>query len=201
TSSASPRQCLNLLDKPKVDQIENIRPSIAIQQTNTVKTSRSTVGTMTEITDYAKVWFSHAARCFDPETGEPVEDDTPATIWTKAAGSHPGSPVVVAFRVTRPEKLSWPEILTNLQGQAYVRVLVPDAGDTLRAHRVDVLTQDPKPLAKATHLYVAQDRVTLEDGQRGRFLAAAEAALHFGQGELHLFVARTGQPDTFESAG
>src|SRR5690606_18567213 len=184
TSSASPRQCLNLLDKPKVDQIENIRPSIAIQQTNTVKTSRSTVGTMTEITDYAKVWFSHAARCFDPETGEPVEDDTPATIWTKAAGSHPGSPVVVAFRVTRPEKLSWPEILTNLQGQAYVRVLVPDAGDTLRAHRVDVLTQDPKPLAKATHLYVAQDRVTLEDGQRGRFLEAAEAALHFGQGEL-----------------
>src|SRR5690606_16573957 len=89
----------------------------------------------------------------------------------------------------------------NLQGQAYVRVLVPDAGDTLRAHRVDVLTQDPKPLAKATHLYVAQDRVTLEDGQRGRFLEAAEAALHFGQGELHLFVARTGQPDTFELVG
>src|SRR4051812_27111156 len=83
TFSAYTRQFLELLDKPKVDSIENIRPSIAIEQTNTVKTSRSTVGTMTELTDFAKVWFSHVAECFDPATGEKVEDDTPQTIWAK----------------------------------------------------------------------------------------------------------------------
>ena len=83
TFSAYTRQFLDLLDKPRVDAIENIRPSIAIEQKNTVKTSRSTVGTMTELTDYAKVWFSHVARCFDPATGEPVEDDNPRTIWEK----------------------------------------------------------------------------------------------------------------------
>ena len=78
TFSAYTRQFLELLAKPRVDAIENIRPSIAIEQTNTVKTSRSTVGTMTEITDYCKVWFSHVAECFEPETREKVEDDNPA---------------------------------------------------------------------------------------------------------------------------
>jgi hypothetical protein len=83
TFSAYTRQFLDLLDKPKVDAIENIRPSIAIGQTNTVKTSRSTVGTMTELTDFCKVWFSHVAECFDPATGEKIEDDNPQSIWRK----------------------------------------------------------------------------------------------------------------------
>ena len=92
TFSAYTRQFLDLLDKPKVDHIENIRPSIAIEQSNTVKTSRSTVGTMTELTDFFKVWFSHVATCFDPATGKPVEDDTPATIWDKTRAASPGIP-------------------------------------------------------------------------------------------------------------
>src|ERR1700761_344645 len=90
TFSAYTRQFLDLLDKPKVDSVENIRPSIAIEQTNTVKTSRSTVGTMTELTDFFKVWFSHVAECFDPATGEKIEDDTPGTIWSKTLAAHPG---------------------------------------------------------------------------------------------------------------
>ena len=107
TFSAYTRQFLDLLDKPKVDAIENIRPSIAIAQTNTVKTSRSTVGTMTELTDFCKVWFSHVARCFDPETGEAVEDDNPTTIWQKAQAALPAATVAIAFRVRRPGNLTW----------------------------------------------------------------------------------------------
>ena len=116
TFSAYTRQFLELLDKPRVDSIENIRPSIAIEQTNTVKTSRSTVGTMTELTDFFKVWFSHVAECFDPETGEKVEDDNPQTIWAKVAAAHAGRPVVIAFQVTKPGSLKWPEILAEPQG-------------------------------------------------------------------------------------
>ncbi len=183
TFSAYTRQFLDLLDKPKVDSIENIRPSIAIEQTNTVKTSRSTVGTMTELTDYFKVWFSHVATCFDPATGLPVEDDTPARIWEKAHATRSGETVVVAFKVTRPGKLLWPEILASLKGQSYVRVLLPD----LSAHRLDDLLANPAPLTEAPHLFVAQDRITLNSDARPRFLEAAEQALHFGQGQLHLF--------------
>jgi excinuclease ABC subunit A len=194
TFSAYTRQFLELLDKPAVDTIENIRPSIAIQQSNTVKTSRSTVGTMTELTDYAKVWFSQVARCYDPETGQPVEDDTPATIWTKARRAHPDVPCLVAFRVDRPGKLTWAEILKNLRGQAYLRVLLPGrrATDPLVAHRVDALQENEKPLTRREHMYVAQDRMSLQGRDKTRFLEAAETALHFGQGQLHLFTSSSG---------
>ncbi|HEY1110899.1 MAG TPA: excinuclease ABC subunit A, partial [Opitutaceae bacterium] len=184
TFSAYTRQFLDLLDKPKVDSIENIRPSIAIEQTNTVKTSRSTVGTMTELTDFFKVWFSHVAECFDPETGEKVEDDTPQTIWAKAHAAHAGRTAIIAFKVTKPENLEWAEILKSLKGQSYVRVLVDGA-----IHRIDDLLTDAKPLAKATQLFVAQDRITLDANDRPRFLEAIETALHFGKGQVYLFSA------------
>ncbi|HWA07964.1 MAG TPA: excinuclease ABC subunit UvrA, partial [Opitutaceae bacterium] len=187
TFSAYTRQFLDLLDKPRVDSIENIRPSIAIEQTNTVKTSRSTVGTMTELTDFCKVWFSHAAECFDPTTGEKVEDDNPQTIWARANALHPDRPLVVGFKVSRPANLAWPEILKNLKGQSYVRVLVPAADGVLAAHRVDDLLADPGPLRQAAHLFVAQDRVTAAPAEKSRFLEAVETALHFGQGEVRLF--------------
>src|SRR5881227_4316818 len=110
TFSAYTRQFLDLLDKPKVDSIENIRPSIAIEQSNTVKTSRSTVGTMTELTDFFKVWFSHAAECFDPTTGEKVEDDDPQSIWTKTLAAQANHTLLLAFKVTKPANLTWTEI-------------------------------------------------------------------------------------------
>ena len=222
TFSAYTRQFLDLLPKPRVDSIENIRPSIAIQQTNTVKTSRSTVGTMTEITDYFKVWFSHVAECFDPETGEKVEDDGPASIWQKAHAALAPATVVIAFKVAKPNNLTWPEILENLKAQSYVRVLVPCSSAsgtsilpmpgaltnacgqdaratadiqtppsigrcTVQGHRIDDLLAEPSVLAKATCIFVAQDRVSLTEDQRSRFLEAAEAALHFGHGEVHIF--------------
>ena len=191
TFSAYTRQFLDLLDKPKVDSIENIRPSIAIEQTNTVKTSRSTVGTMTELTDFFKVWFSHVATCFDPATGKPVEDDTPATIWEKTRAATPGAQVIIAFKVTKPEKLTWAEILTNLKGQSYVRVLLPSADNKLTVARIDDLLSDPSPLAHSPspHLFVAQDRLTVTPDARPRFLEAVETAMHFGQGQVHLFTA------------
>ncbi|HXA14327.1 MAG TPA: excinuclease ABC subunit A, partial [Opitutaceae bacterium] len=192
TFSAYTRQFLDLLDKPKVDSIENIRPSIAIRQTNTVKTSRSTVGTMTELCDFFKVWFSHVAECFDPATGEKVEDDNPQAIWAKAA-AQAGTTVIVAFEIKKPGNLPWPEILKNLKNQSYVRVLVPADSGALAAHRVDDLLADPSPLASSfsPHLFVAQDRIALTSENKNRFLEAVEAALHFGQGQMRLFAADT----------
>src|SRR5690554_2213360 len=62
TFSAYARQFLDRMDKPAVDAIEDIRPAIAIEQSNTVRTSRSTVGTMTEINDYLKLLFARLSR-------------------------------------------------------------------------------------------------------------------------------------------
>jgi excinuclease ABC subunit A len=219
TFSAYTRQFLELLAKPRVDAIENIRPSIAIEQTNTVKTSRSTVGTMTELTDFFKVWFSHVAECFDPETGEKVEDDNPRTIWAKAAAAHAGRAAVIAFQVTRPASLKWSEILSSLKGQGYTRCLLaasnpdskrqaPDDSADRTAHKIDdLLPEKSRPstldLRPSTHLFVVQDRVALAAENRGRFLEAVETALHFGQGQVRLFARPSGGTDgqLFEEIG
>lgn len=181
TFSAYTRQFLDLLPKPRIDAIENIRPSIAIEQTNTVKTSRSTVGTMTELNDYFKVWFSHHAACFDPVTGERVEDDTPQSIWSKVAA---GPARLIAFRIARPGNLSWREILASLTAQGYTRLLLPAAADgRLQAVRIDESTAP----AADQPAYVVQDRIDPRTENRGRFVEAVEAAMHFGRGEVHLF--------------
>jgi excinuclease ABC subunit A len=198
TFSAYTRQFLELLDKPKVDSIENIRPSIAIEQTNTVKTSRSTVGTMTELTDFFKVWFSHVAGCFDPATGEKVEDDNPQTIWKKTVAAHPARTLLVCFRVTKPANLTWPEILANLKGQGYVRILVAHA-----VHKIaDLLSaSSPLPPHPSPFIHVIQDRLAVTASNQSRFLEATETALHFGQGQVHFFAADTLAPAGHFSRG
>ncbi|MBL9214870.1 MAG: excinuclease ABC subunit UvrA [Opitutaceae bacterium] len=191
TFSAYTRQFLDLLDKPRVDSVENIRPSIAIEQTNTVKTSRSTVGTMTELTDFAKVWFSHVAECFDPATGEKVEDDNPRTIWAKTHAAQPAATLLLCFRVAKPDNLKWPEVLTSIKGQGYTRVLVAGQESALELHRIEDALAKPAPAAlrAATQLFVVQDRLRIATENQGRFLEACETALHFGHGEIHLFSA------------
>jgi len=205
TFSAYTRQFLDLLDKPKVDSVENIRPSIAIEQTNTVKTSRSTVGTMTELTDYAKVWFSHVAECFDPATGEKVEDDTPATIWAKTLSAHPAATLLLGFRITKPDNLTWTEVLTSIKGQGYTRVLI----EREKANAQTANTETERELQKiedllslpaarsplhASSLFVVQDRLRIAAENKSRFLEATEAALHFGKGEVFLFGASPQAP-------
>ncbi len=183
TFSSYTRQFLEMLDRPDVDRIENIPPSIAIEQRNTVKTSRSTVGTMTELCDYFKVWFSHVAELFDPQTGEKIEDENPSVIWKKARKRFPDRTVLIAFPVSRPPKLSWEEIIENLLRQGYRRAVIDGAVQRIdREAPADLLGK-----TGAERLHVVQDRVALTTGNRKRFLEAAETALHFGSGLIALF--------------
>ncbi len=181
TFSAYTRQFLDLLEKPDLDSAENVRPSIAIEQKNTIKTSRSTVGTMTELTDFFKVWFSHVSTLYDPATGKPIHDDNPKTIWEKSLHRWPGQTIIVAFEIKRPEKLDWKGIFKNVKAQGYSRFI--DAKGT--PQRVD----DEKAIAAIpkksdTAVRIVQDRVKLQTRNRNRFLEAAETALEFGQGQI-----------------
>lgn len=183
TFSAYTRQFLDLLEKPDLDLAENVRPSIAIEQKNTIKTSRSTVGTMTELTDFFKVWFSHVATLRDPATGKEILDDNPRTIWQASLESWAKDTIIVAFEVQRPGKLSWKEILENVQAQGYSR-FVDAKGIVRKVDDQSAIKSLPRK-ADAT-ISVVQDRMVLEPRNRGRFLEAAETALEFGQGQLAL---------------
>ena len=83
TFSAYARQFLDRMDKPAVDKVEGVPPAIAIDQTNPVRSSRSTVGTMTELNDHLKLLFARAGQLFDRQTAQPVRHDTPETIYAE----------------------------------------------------------------------------------------------------------------------
>lgn len=183
TFSSYTRQFLDLLEKPDLDAAENVRPSIAIEQKNTIKTSRSTVGTMTELTDFFKVWFSHTASLFDPVTGEPIHDDNPRTIWEKAIRQWPGKTAIIAFEVKRPEKLNWPEIFKNVKAQGYSR-FIDDKGEFRKVDDTKAIQSIAQK--SDTSVFVLQDRIALQKKNLSRFLESAETALEFGQGELAL---------------
>ncbi|HEY8904536.1 MAG TPA: excinuclease ABC subunit A, partial [Rhodoferax sp.] len=83
TFSAYARQFLDRMDKPAVDKVDGVPPAIAIDQTNPVRSSRSTVGTMTELNDHLKLLFARAGQLFDRDTAHAVRHDTPETIYAE----------------------------------------------------------------------------------------------------------------------
>src|SRR5688572_31687876 len=85
TFSPYARQFLDRMDKPQVEAVEGIPPAIAIDQTNPVRTSRSTVGTMTELNDHLKLLFARAAKLHCRGCGKAVVRDTPASIFQAIA--------------------------------------------------------------------------------------------------------------------
>lgn len=175
TFSAYTRQFLEKMDKPQVDRVENIRPSIAIQQTNTVRTSRSTVGTMTELCDYMKVWFAKVSQLFDPVTGKSLEEQHPQAVWQRALRDFLKQKILLAFEIQKPKNLSWPEVLGPLLKQGYVRGVWEGAL---------VRLEELEPASETAGLWVIQDRLVVEPKQAARFLESAQKAFHFGQGAL-----------------
>src|SRR6476661_1154457 len=85
TFSPYARQFLDRMDKPQVDRIEGIPPAIAIDQTNPVRTSRSTVGTMTELADHLKLLFARASQLYCRGCARPVRRDNPASVYDQLA--------------------------------------------------------------------------------------------------------------------
>src|SRR3954470_12300140 len=109
TFSPYARQFLDRMDKPQVDAIEGIPPAIAIDQTNPVRTSRSTVGTMTELNDHVKLLYARVAALFCNGCGAPVRRDTPETIADEliARAAAAGDPrLIVTFPVPIPKNFS-----------------------------------------------------------------------------------------------
>ena len=85
TFSPYARQFLDRMDRPQVDRIDGIPPAIAIDQTNPVRTSRSTVGTMTELNDHLKLLYSRAAQLYCRHCAAPVKRDSAQSIYTQVA--------------------------------------------------------------------------------------------------------------------
>src|SRR5882724_5365527 len=104
TFSPYMRQFLDRMDKPRVDEIRGIPPAIAIEQSNPVKSSRSTVGTMTEINDYLKLLWPRIARAFCPNCGREIRPETARSIADDVMRRFAGRNVLITFWIPVPAK-------------------------------------------------------------------------------------------------
>ncbi|MBT6789629.1 MAG: excinuclease ABC subunit UvrA [Verrucomicrobia bacterium] len=195
TFSPYVRQFFDRMDKPQVDRIDGIPPAIALGQRNTVRTTRSTIGTMTEVCDHMKQLWTHLARCHCDHCGEPVTRDEPLAIWKALLGSQAGE-ALVTFDVPLSDKISVAESLQLISKQGYRRIIDP-ISKTKRCRPPELLRieEAAKRLAKRklTSLTVVQDRIRLVKGSRARFLEAAGQAYQFGKGHLAVHTEVLGQ--------
>jgi len=195
TFSPYVRQFFDRMDKPQVDRIDGIPPAIALGQRNTVRTTRSTIGTMTEVCDHMKQLWTHLARCHCDHCGEPVTRDEPLAIWKALPGSQAGE-ALVTFDVPLSDKISVAESLQLIGKQGYRRIVDPTAKNK-RGKLPELLRieEAAKRLAKLklTSLTVVQDRIRLAKGSRARFLEAAGQAYQFGKGHLAVHTETIGQ--------
>ena len=122
TFSPYARQFLDRMDRPRADRIDGIPPAVAVDQTNQVRTSRSTVGTMTEINDYLKLLFARHARLFCRGCGEEVRRDSPESIANRLIGEAAGERAAIRFRVRVPDGFPEEEVRKHLARQGYTRV-------------------------------------------------------------------------------
>src|SRR3989449_7663691 len=137
------RQFFDRMDKPQVDRIEGIPPAIAIEQRNAVKTTRSTVGTMTELSDYMKVLWPHLSQLYCRQCGQPVRKDSPQRIWEDVLErTKNGSEVLVTFDLPLSDKLTLGETLALVAKQGYQRLL---AGNTILRLEEALVQLDPPP--------------------------------------------------------
>jgi excinuclease ABC subunit A len=173
TFSAYARQFLDRMDRPAVDRVDGVPPAIAIDQTNPVRTSRSTVGTMTELNDHLKLLFARAAQLFDQDTALPVRHDTPETIYAdllqRAAAA--GDPrLVFTFPAELPAETGAEQQEQWLSAAGFTRV---------QAERVE---------GHKKILAVVADRLRLAGAEKVRVMEAIELALKRGSGRLDVYV-------------
>ena len=179
------RQFFDRMDKPAVDRIENIPPAIAIEQRNAVRTTRSSVGTMTEICDYLKMVWPHLSELFCRQCHERVRREPSQHIWERLVAVDLRPDVLITFDLPLSEKLKLEEQLGMLSQQGFQRLLIGD--QVVRIEDASKLLS-PQPL----QLVVVADRVKLIDPNRARFIEACEQAYSFGRGHLAIREMRAG---------
>ena len=168
TFSAYARQFLDRMDKPAVDSIDGIPPAIAIDQTNPVRTSRSTVGTMTELNDYLKLLFARMAKLYCHGCEREVTSDSAQSIVEalfEKVRQGEASRVMVCLPISVPDNFSDDEVVALLNQQGYTRV-----------HK-----------RSKKRVEVVQDRLVVRENNRERLSESIEMALHHGNGHVLVY--------------
>ena len=170
------KQFLERMPKPLVDHLEGIAPSVAIEQRNPTVSSRSTVGTATEVYDYLRLLWARVGRSYCRACGAPVRRDTPQSATDDVLAAAPGARLQVAFPLPPVARLTHEAVVENLRALGFVRVLADGT-----PHHLDELPSG-LDLTRAAELLVVVDRLTAEPAAAGRLAESVATAFQEGEG-------------------
>jgi excinuclease ABC subunit A len=169
------KQFLDRMPKPAVDRLEGLAPAVAIEQRNPVVSSRSTVGTATEVYDYLRLLWARIGRCYCRRCGGPVRRDSSESAADDTLAQVKG-PFQIAFPLPPVARLTHDAVVENLRALGFVRVLVDGA-----AQRLDELPAGID-LTRTRELLVVVDRLTGAREEGRRLVESLETAFQEGDG-------------------
>jgi excinuclease ABC subunit A len=186
------RQFLDRMDRPNVERIEGILPAIAIDQSRPVRTSRSSVGTMTELHDYLKLLYAKLGIPHCRSCGKIVRRDSAESAADELLAAHPAARALITFDVAPPENLPWDEVRSGLLAAGFIRGLDP-AGSPIEI-------ASAAPPEAGTGLTIVQDRLVLRTNERARLVDSLEQALRHGRGRVAVRLVDTGEERHYSTA-
>ena len=175
--SAYARQFLGSSEKPDVDSIEGLSPSISIDQKTTNKNPRSTVGTVTEIYDYLRLLFARVGVPYCPRHHIPITNQSIEEMVDKILSYDMGMKFMIMSPVVWGEKGTHKDLLNRLRKDGYVRVKIDD-------EMYDLANEIELSKTKKHNISVVVDRLILKEGIRSRLYEAVEASAKLSHGKV-----------------
>ena len=176
--SAYARQFLERMEKPDVDLIDGLSPAVAIEQKNPTKTSRSTVGTATEIYDYLRLLWARVGHTICPVCGRELKPDTVQSVTDTVLSLPAGTRFHVAAPLRLSSEVSHEVVVENLRAQGFVRVSID--GTVMHLDELETKNLD---VTFARELLVVIDRLVVSEETRGRLADAVATAFREGDGD------------------
>jgi excinuclease ABC subunit A len=184
--SAYARQFLDRMEKPDVDSVEGLSPAVAIEQRNPTRTSRSTVGTATEIYDYLRLLWARIGHTHCPVCGREIKPDTVQSVADTVLRLPSGTRFYVSFPLRLSDKVTHKVVVENLRAQGFLRVFAN--GSVIHLDELDAAQVD---LTRVSEVLVVVDRLAISDDVAARLTDAIGTAFADGDGECVAILADT----------
>ena len=177
------KQFLERMEKPDVDSIEGMSPAVSIEQRNPTKSSRSTVGTATEVYDYMRLLWARVGRTHCPVCDRHVQPDTVSSAVDRVLDLGPGVRIQVAFPLPRSEEIKHELVVSNLRELGFVRLLVDGVQVDISGPDADHPDDFVVDLTQAEELLVIVDRIKTDPDDTGRLADSLGICFVEGEGE------------------
>jgi excinuclease ABC subunit A len=185
------KQFLERMEKPLVDSIEGISPAVAIEQKNPTKTSRSTVGTATEVYDYLRLLWSRVGRTHCPECDRRILPDTVSSAVDRVLELPEGTRIQVTFPLPRSERVTHELVVANLRAMGFVRILADGVAVDLSEEGAEKPEGTGFDVTATDEILVGVDRLKVDAEGRDRLADSLATCFVEGDGEAVVVVAET----------